>query len=675
MRALRKMSLQRKQMLIILLTSTVSLLLACAIFVVYDVISFRKSLIEKVSVVAQAVGDNCTAAIEYNDQQTADETLGAMRAEPSIVGACIFTRQGTVFAIYSRGGGRSTFSPPPVKSAGYEFKGRDLHLYRSIRQRGEVMGTLFVLSDSSELNERLARYPGVVGGMFLAAFLVAFILSARLQRVISGPILHLASVARAVALDRNYSVRATKRTDDELGQLIEGFNEMLTQIQERDRALQAARDELEHRVEERTEELRQSQALYHSLVEHLPLHVYRKDERGKFVFVNSHFCQFHALKAEQILGKTILEITGQKAAEFDVKDDESILSTGEPIEREEEHQDKSNGSRHFQIIKSPVFSSDGKVVGIQGVSFDITERKLAEAKLQEVNRELVRASRHAGMAEVATSVLHNVGNVLNSVNVSASMMLDRLKQSRIPNFVRVVAMIRQHTNDLGQFITVDPKGRQIPDYLENLATLLSQEQTSFTNEMQGLIKHVDHIKNIVVMQQSYAKVAGVSETVNIPELVEDALRIDASELERHRIEINRQYDTEVPGISVDKHRLLQILVNLVRNARHACNDSAADQKAITVQVRSTALRVSITVADNGVGIPPENLTRIFQHGFTTRRSGHGFGLHSGALAAKEMGGTLAVHSDGPGKGASFTLELPRGHKPAPQQGRAQSSGS
>jgi PAS domain S-box-containing protein len=663
------MSIKWKQMLIILLTSTVALLSACAIFVAYDVVSFRKEIVKKVSVLAEAIGNNCTGAIEYNDPKTAEETLSALRAEPSIVLACVYTRDGAVFAVYKRPAA-AAFAPPPLHPAGHEFRNDALYLFHPIAQRGETIGTIFVASDLMNLKERLARYPAIVGGMLAAALLVAFLLSNRLQRVVSNPILHLAQVARSVALDKNYSVRAKKQSADELGQLIDGFNEMLTQIQERDGALRAAHDHLERRVEERTNELRQSQALYHSLVEHLPVHVDRKDETGRFVFVNSHFCQFQGMTAQQILGKTIFEITSDPdLAERCAREDRQIVESGKPIEREEEHHDATGNLRYLQVVKSPVYTSDGKVVGTQGMSFEITERKQAEAKLREAHRELVMASRQAGMAEVATSVLHNVGNVLNSVNITTEMISQKLKESKAANVARVVALMRDHAADLGEFMARDPKGRQIPEYLERLANYLVQEQIAFANDIESLKNNIDHIKNIVAMQQSYAKVSGITEIVNVADLVEDALRIDVSELERHGVQIVRDYDPHIPGINVDKHKVLQILVNLIRNARHAFVESENAEKRLTLRVHPADGCVRIVVTDNGVGIAPENLTRIFNHGFTTRKGGHGFGLHSGALAAKETGGLLTAHSDGPGKGASFTLELPLQPKEQPRQGQ------
>jgi PAS domain S-box-containing protein len=521
------------------------------------------------------------------------------------------------------------------------------------------VGTIFVASDLTELRERLARYPVIVGQMLAAALLVALVLSAGLHRVISNPILHLAEVAKSVASDKNYSIRAKKQSDDELGRLIGVFNEMLGQIQQRDNDLQAAQDLLEQRVKERTEELRQSQALYHSLVGHLPLHIYRKDQEGRFVFVNSHFCKFNGLTAGQILGKTIFDIFPNKdLSERQTEEDKIVMENGESIEREEQYAAPDGKIKYLQTIKSPVFGADEKAIGTQGISLDITERKQAEANLEQAHRELVTASRQAGMAEVATSVLHNVGNVLNSVNVAASTISDKLQQSKTASIARLAALLRSHANDLGDFLTNDTNGRKIPAYLEDLARFLAEEQAFLLKETETVKKHIDHIKDIVAMQQSYAKVAGVTEIVSVSELVEDAVRMNAGALVRHDVKLVRDFNAGVPQIIVDKHKVLQILVNLIRNAKYACEDAGGKEKQLTIRIRNVENGVHIVIQDNGVGIPAENLTRIFNHGFTTRKNGHGFGLHSGALAAKEMGGALSAHSEGLGKGATFTLELP-----------------
>jgi PAS domain S-box-containing protein len=288
---------------------------------------------------------------------------------------------------------------------------------------------------------------------------------------------------------------------------------------------------------------------------------------------------------------------------------------------------------------------------------DITERKNAEVTLAETHKQLLDISRQAGMAEVATGVLHNVGNVLNSVNVSATLVIDRVRESKAAKFTRVSAILREQMADLPRFLTTDPKGQRIPGYLITLADQMEVERKAVIAELENLRKNVEHIKEIVSMQQSYAKVSGVFETVAVSELVEDALRINAGALSRHGLEIVRQFEADLP-VTVERHKVLQILVNLIRNAKHACDDSGRTDKRLTVRVARDDARMRVSIIDNGVGIPAENLTRIFAHGFTTRKNGHGFGLHSGALAAKELGGSLTAHSDGPGLGAAFTLELP-----------------
>jgi signal transduction histidine kinase len=280
-----------------------------------------------------------------------------------------------------------------------------------------------------------------------------------------------------------------------------------------------------------------------------------------------------------------------------------------------------------------------------------------QAELQAAHEALVRASRQAGMAEVASSVLHNVGNVLNSVNVSATLLDERIQTSKASGLARVAAMLQEQGDQLGSFIASDDRGKRLPTYLAQLSSQLLADREATLKELASLIKSVEHIKDIVRMQQSYATHGGVEESVAAADLVADSVRLNAEAFSRHGVTLACEFE-EVPAITVDKHRVLQILVNLIRNAKYACEDSGRSDKRITIRVTRCALGVAIAVVDNGVGIPAENMTRIFSHGFTTRVGGHGFGLHSAALAAQELKGSLGVASDGPGCGATFSLELP-----------------
>jgi signal transduction histidine kinase len=319
------------------------------------------------------------------------------------------------------------------------------------------------------------------------------------------------------------------------------------------------------------------------------------------------------------------------------------------------------------VIKSPLFDAATNLMGIQIIFWDVTERKLAEARLEEAQKAMLDTSRQAGMAEVAAGVLHNVGNVLNSVNVSASLVSDNLQRSKAPGLAKAAALLREHEPDLAGFFARDPRAKQLTAYLGKLAECLDGERSSAMKELQALKKNIEHIKEIVAMQQSYARIVGVTEKVKVSDLVEDALRLNLGTLARHEVELTREYDPQVPEIVVERHKVLQILVNLIRNAKYACDESGRGDKHLKVRVTKGDGCVNICTEDNGVGIAPENLTRIFNHGFTTRKDGHGFGLHSGALAAKEMGGTLIARSEGPGKGAAFTLSLPLAPAPKPSE--------
>ena len=288
----------------------------------------------------------------------------------------------------------------------------------------------------------------------------------------------------------------------------------------------------------------------------------------------------------------------------------------------------------------------------------VAAKEKAHAKLAEMQQELIVASREAGMAEVATGVLHNVGNVLNSMNVSSTLIREKLQRSEVITLGRLSGLLQEHQSDINAYLTHDPKGRMVPGFIIQLADRLEIQRTELLKEHELLAHNVEHIKEIVAMQQSYARISGFMEQVSIVELVEAALQMSADGFKRHGIQVIRQF-AAVPLVMADKHKVLQILGNLMHNAKYALDESQNQDKHIRLGIGMNGdNRVIVTVSDNGVGISAENLTRIFSHRFTTRKNGHGFGLHSGANAAKEMGGQLTAWSEGVGKGATFTLELP-----------------
>jgi PAS domain S-box-containing protein len=313
----------------------------------------------------------------------------------------------------------------------------------------------------------------------------------------------------------------------------------------------------------------------------------------------------------------------------------------------------------ISLIRNP----SGEVTGISRIVRDISSEKQVQRELYEAHGQLesaqsrlVDAARLAGMAEVATGVLHNVGNVLNSVNVSSALIAGTVKKMRVASLGKIAALLGEHEKDLGAFMSTDPRGKGMPGLIGQLAGHFGAEQETALKELGHLQKNIEHIKEIVSTQQAHAGSKGIIEELDLRETLEAALRIQTEALNRHEVVIVREFQ-DIPLVPADKHKVLQILVNLIANAKHAMKDSP--EKTLTLGIQMTAESAArIWVRDTGCGIAPENMTRVFAHGFTTKTDGHGFGLHSSALAAKEMKGSLNLHSDGPGQGAIFTLELP-----------------
>ena len=288
----------------------------------------------------------------------------------------------------------------------------------------------------------------------------------------------------------------------------------------------------------------------------------------------------------------------------------------------------------------------------------IVAKEQAHAELADAQKNLMELSRRSGMAEVATGVLHNVGNVLNSVNVSAGIIDDKLRELRLEQLSSSVKLLEQHLPKLSEFTTIDSRGQRLIPYMVKLSAHLQGERQQVLTEIASLTKNIEHIKQIVAAQQTHAKVSALTELVSLQDLIEDAITL--IEMSSKELQITRDFG-DVPKVHAAKHSLLEILVNLLSNAKHALLDHGCSTRCVRVSLQLVSPeRVRIEVQDSGVGIPQENLTRIFSHGFTTKPNGHGFGLHSGALCARQMGGSLWAESQGLGSGATFILELPVG---------------
>jgi len=527
MSRLRNIPIQRKLRFVVLATCTAALCVASGALFALQFFSFRRDFRRDLIAVAEIIAGNSTAAVQFKNEDDAREILTVLKAKPHITGAEITLNDNTPLAAIGHTHGYRDAKLPP--DPGFREDGFDLLYVHPIILDRDRIGTLFLHVDYAGQAFRLHRlFAGTLVIVLGISFYVAVLVSVKLERVILGPIQNLADTARRIASKNDYSVRAQKVVDDEVGSFTDSFNSMLDQIQTRDTAL---------------------------------LH-------------------------------------------------------------------------------------------------EIAERRRAEEQLQQTQQELIDASRQAGMAEIATGVLHNVGNVLNSVNVSAALISDRLSPAKTENLIRATCLLREQNGDLADFLTNDVKGRLLPGYLADLSQHLDTERRTARGELELLTKNIEHIKDIVAMQQTYARVSGLVEPLPVDALIEEALRLNTGSLDRHGVTVVRDY-APIPPASVDKHKVLQILINIIRNATLAMDEGGSAEKRLTISLETTdGNHARIRIRDTGIGIATENLTRIFSHGFTTRQDGHGFGLHSAALAAQQMGGRLLAQSDGPFLGATFILDLP-----------------
>jgi PAS domain S-box-containing protein len=317
-----------------------------------------------------------------------------------------------------------------------------------------------------------------------------------------------------------------------------------------------------------------------------------------------------------------------------------------------------NHQKRWAYVKGQPKRIDNKVI-ISGIIIDITIRKLAEHELAILHQQILITARRAGMADVATSILHNVGNILNSVNVSLGLLQENINQGHYKKFFAIVAMLKENSSSLSTYLTEHPKGKLIPEYLMQSGELLEMEYSVFTKEISDLTTHLQHIKDIVAMQKNLSGISGVAQTVFLPEVIETALKMSGSTFEDTNIHFQKNYE-KTPFISVDSSKVLQILVNLIQNAKEAVLDNTnIKEKQIIFSIQEPSSNsIVLTIKDNGIGIDPEDFTNIFSFGFTTKINGHGFGLHSSGLAAKELGGNLNVESAGLNQGATFILTLP-----------------
>lgn len=279
-------------------------------------------------------------------------------------------------------------------------------------------------------------------------------------------------------------------------------------------------------------------------------------------------------------------------------------------------------------------------------------------ELESTRNKLVEKAHKAGMADIASGILHNVGNILNSVTTSASLIRDTVKKSKIEGLEQANTILREHINHIEEFISNDPKGKKLMHYYLKIEEPLKEEQNKVIKQSNRLIDKIEMINNTITAQQSYAGSSLHDDHISLPKIVEDALALQAGSIERHELEI-KKYFQPVDDIEAHRSKLIHVLINIIKNAKEAMEGISQEDRKLEFSTWQDAEMVYLSITDNGEGITEENKTVIFNHGYTTKKEGHGFGLHSSANYMAEMGGEIKVNSDGKGKGCTFILSFPR----------------
>ncbi|HTC64095.1 MAG TPA: response regulator [Candidatus Saccharimonadales bacterium] len=648
----RKLSLRRKLTLVIMVNTFIALCVAAVGFAEYGVYQLKQARLEDLNALANMMGTNSTAPLTFKDAQAAEDILSALTAKPHIISAAIYDREGSTFAVYVRSGEKDQYSAPVLNGDSSRFTSDRVLIFQSIIFEGEKVGTIFLEGDTVEYNQLLRKYLRLFGIIIAMVSLGAYLMAGRLQRPISNPILQLAWTTKMVTSSRDYSIRAMKYSEDEVGVLIDGFNEMLQQIQTRDGELMHAREDLEKRVDERTSELelemsdrqRAQEALHESeaqirlLMDSTAEAIFGIDLDGIITFANS--AALRLLRYEQIdsiLGKSahhLMHHSYSDGTPYPIQECQIVHSRlqGIDVHLDSEVFWRADGTSFpVEYWAYPIRKED-ELVGAVITFLDITERKRAQAALVEAKQAAEAASQ--AKSEFLANMSHEIRTPMNGIIGMTDLALE---------------------------------------------TYLTAEQREYLNLVKSSADSLLHVINDIL---DFSKIeAGKLELEStdfaIRDLFRDTLKALAQRTENKPLEICERVSPKVPvNLVGDPTRLRQLVVNLVGNSIKFTEQGSIVLNADLESAKDDEVVLHISVSDTGMGIPKEKQGIIFDSfaqadGSTTRRfGGTGLGLTISRQLVELMGGKIWVESEmGKGSTFHFTCHLMKGKESASDDDR------
>lgn len=524
-----------------------------------------------------------------------------------------------------------------VSQSGYESY---IAYLRPVRGKTEGSNANLVLGILIDRNQLYAEYRDLQMKSFLMVLVLSLfgaLIAVVIANQITNPLEEITHGVERFALG-DHEVELPTHLKNEVGILARTFSKMVDQVQHK------------------TKELTESREQFRLIFKRAPTAIALFDRSFRYLIASDRWLHDYHLDPLKFLGRNHFELLPEFSEKWSLIHQRCLK--GEVLSNSEDSVQRPNGTVDWIKWEAhPWYNQEGAIEGIMMFTENISQRKRGEAELLQLHNQLVESSRSAGMAEVASSILHNVGNVLNTINVSINILPQKIASMQIEKVAKLDQVLGQQ-EDLSRYLTEDGQGKHFYSYFHELTRNLLYWKAEILSELQSVESNFEHVVNIVNTQQGYASEAkGIEDLYSVNDVVEDSLKMVEAGLARHKVKVIKELAPMNQSL-LNKHKVIQVLVNLLVNAKDSLEGCGQEERKIRIRSELVGDRIRLEVIDNGSGISEENRNQIFRFGFTTKVNGHGFGLHNSAVVAKEMGGELSCHSMGIGRGATFIFEIP-----------------